>query len=534
MSLSQELKQHFEVIADDTLITLQQVANTARTKLQTGAEPGAKSFASTNTRTSEKAVHSLEQIIFKNRESYQQLINEPAISRVVVVGEAGNKITYYICRTSPVTITGSDIKLASYRSPVGRLASLPLGEELSLPSGTFEVLERAQLRPELISQSWDSTHTILEGDDYGPITIKSLRALLKRVDGDEDLLARLLAEESDSANVLKGIRRNVITRMGLRDQPILDQYQDEIFRLSLDSRLLILGPPGTGKTTTLIRRLGQKLDYDFLTVDELESISDDSTEHAKSWLMFTPTELLKQYVKEAFAREGIPASDQRIRTWSDYRRELARNVFGILRTGSGGGTFVLKDKIEIIAVETQVNAITWFSDFNEWQKISFIDEIRLAAQELSDTPISETSKIGRRLFSIVSRVETTFRTTFTSLNAEVNVIKAMIDEMKKVTDKRIEDIAIINLKRNKNFLDDLAAFIDSLQQTPATDNDEQDDQDGDEEEDDNQPKTGRAAALAAFMQAVRSQARAQARKKGLGKTTRNGKIIEWLCVGTLG
>jgi len=52
--------------------------------------------------------------------------------------------------------------------------------------------------------------------------------------------------------------------------------------------------------------------------------------------MFTPTELLKQYLKEAFAREGVPASDLRIRTWQDYRRELARNAFGVLRTTTGG------------------------------------------------------------------------------------------------------------------------------------------------------------------------------------------------------
>ena len=29
---------------------------------------------------------------------------------------------------------------------------------------------------------------------------------------------------------------------------------------------------------------------------------------APSWIMFTPTELLKLYVKEAFNRESIPAS----------------------------------------------------------------------------------------------------------------------------------------------------------------------------------------------------------------------------------
>lgn len=40
--------------------------------------------------------------------------------------------------------------------------------------------------------------------------------------------------------------------MELRDLAILDEYQDEISRLPLDTHLVLLGPPGTGKTTTLI------------------------------------------------------------------------------------------------------------------------------------------------------------------------------------------------------------------------------------------------------------------------------------------
>ncbi len=70
-------------------------------------------------------------------------------------------------------------------------------------------------------------------------------------------------------------------------------------------------------------------------VDDL--VAATGIEHRSSWVMFTPTELLKQYLKEAFALEGVPASDLQIRTWFDFRRDLARNTFGILRTATGAG-----------------------------------------------------------------------------------------------------------------------------------------------------------------------------------------------------
>ncbi|MGH8549615.1 MAG: hypothetical protein ACRERU_13645 [Methylococcales bacterium] len=227
----------------------------------------------------------------------------------------------------------------------------------SLPNGTVvEVLERARLHPTRADKNWDSRDTFIQGDSYGPLTIESKRTLLQKVAGEElaeDLLEQLLAEKSRTDNLREGVRRSVITKVGLRDQPVLDQYQDEIFRLPLDKRLLILGPTGTGTTTTLIRRLGQKIDTAFLDEHEkriVESLGANGAGHANSWLIFTPAELLKQYLKEAFAREGVPASDLRIRTWFDYRRELARNTFGMLRTATGGGSYVLKESVDTLLI----------------------------------------------------------------------------------------------------------------------------------------------------------------------------------------
>jgi hypothetical protein len=143
----------------------------------------------------------------------------------------------------------------------------------------------------------------------------------------QDLLSQLVAAESQKDIIREGQKRAILTSMQLRDQAILDAHQDEIFRLPIDEQVFLSGPPGTGKTTTLIRRLGQKLDSRYLTEDEAQKVQSavlsSTIDHSSSWIMFTPTELLRQYVKEAFIRERIPASDSHIRTWEEFRRDAA-------------------------------------------------------------------------------------------------------------------------------------------------------------------------------------------------------------------
>ncbi|KAF0808604.1 UvrD/REP helicase [Alcanivorax sp. S71-1-4] len=539
MELKTESKQHIEQVAGEALTQLESIAAAANGKLRDGRTLGSDALASINTMTSSSAIQKLDQISQANRESYQVLAAEPAIARVVVMDEEGEERIYYICRTSPVS---GFPNLASYRAPVGRLASLAIGTEFTLPNGTVvEVLERAQLRPAALADGWDSRDTVVEAEDFGPITIESLRALLTEVAGEEvteDILGQLLAEETVKANIIDGVRRSVITKMGLRDQPILDQYQDEIFRLPLDKRLLILGPPGTGKTTTLIRRLGQKLDTAFLEEGEqhlVETVGPgQGIAHANSWLMFTPTELLKQYLKEAFAREGVPAPDQRIRTWQDYRRELARNAFGVLRTASGGGTFILKDGLPSLSAEALDHPIQWFDDFDTWQRNTYVQELHEAAALLREANAPEVQSLGERLQNILARAgDGTLASTFGSLAAELPKVQALVTSLKEASDGKIKAALNLQLNRNRTFLDELARFIDGLQQTQTIDTDEQDDLDADEEEDTTAPRTGRAAALNAYMQAVRAEARAIASKRTLSKTSRNGKIIEWLGDRTL-
>ena len=121
--------------------------------------------------------------------------------------------------------------------------------------------------------------------------------------------------------------------------------------------------------------------------------------------MFTPTDLLKQYVKEAFAKASIPAPEQRIRTWTDHARDLARENFPVLRTNAGSGIFILRESIENLDAKTHENLVAWFEDFDDWQRAQFVAQVRQAAEELSAQADARTSTIGAKALDSIKQYQ---------------------------------------------------------------------------------------------------------------------------------
>lgn len=531
--------ERFEPLANEIVDKLDAVSSTARSWLSNSRPIGIEALVhGGNTLNSDRAARNLDDVYRANESAYRQLADEPAIARVIAEDDEGRRTAYYFCRAEQGM---ANLGLVSYRAPVGRLAALPVGEEYVRPDGkALIVVERARLRPSPLAGLWDA-HTVVQSEDAPTVTIESLRKYLERhpeqAEQVEDLVAQMLANDEANQNVIEGMKRSVITKMGLRDQPVLDQFQDEIFRLPLNRRVLLLGPPGTGKTTTLIRRLGQKLDVQFLDEDEQRVVEElaraQQLPHGRSWVMFTPTELLKQYLKEAFAREGIPAPDQNIRTWSDHRRDLARQTFGVLRTATGGGTFILKDAIQTLQSDANAQPIAWYEDFQSWQGKAYREELMDGARALAGATLLTAQQLGKRLQTTLQDNET-WPATFAGLAGELLAVQGFVARLKEETDNTIKAALNAQLVRNKNLVGELAKLIESLQQQAAADGDTDEDQDGDEEEDVvAASRVGTAAAINAYMQAVRAQARNAASKRYTNKTTRNGKIIEWLKDRTL-
>ena len=476
-------------LAESSLSKFGEISSAANEKLKTyQREDDGSVFASRG--DASRASGSLNAIKSTIQNEYKKIVDEPAIARVVIQHEDTKKVEiFYVCRSAPP----SGIKnVLSYRSPLGRLAALEVGETYDLGEETglrrydeqdiFKV-QHARYTPEWNGEAWDSRKTeYRDASSKKSITINSLLRLLEGVaDTSEDPLARLLAADSQKENILQGVRRDIVEKLSLRDQPILDQYQDDIFRLPLQYSLLLLGPAGSGKTTTLIRRLGQKLDIESgLTEEErslVKNLSDANKPHNTSWLMFTPTELLKSYLKEAFNREGIPAPDRNISTWDDFRYDLGKNIFKILYTPNFKSGFQY-DPNTLTLIDGANDSTDIYNDFYAWMIADYAKEListlegRTTVGRLKDNKtLSDALNIAKKHLEDEKRILLFFRSMLDHKSEITRLNSGVVQEISTLMDQELRR----ELNANQNFLYEFSSILKSLTHEEDESNDDQDD-----------------------------------------------------------
>lgn len=525
-------------LAAGILQILRRIANEAHEQLQKRSAITTDKLAQGNTLNSPQTTNSFNRIAREVLENAERLANEPAIARVVAVDEDDNESIYFISRGASSMRSDGNQHYCSHYAPAGGLASIPPGDELKLVKGgkvvTLEVIDRVLLHPRDTSSGWDSFNSefqALEAERVRTVTIQSLLRLLADALETEDPLAaieKLIADAEEGDNVIEGRVRRILRKAELRDQAVLDRYQSEIFRLPIDRQLVILGSPGTGKTTTLIRRLGQKLNYIELPEEEKATIDNavSALPHANSWLMFTPTDLLRSYLKEAFNREDVPASDNVIRTWTAHRHDLARNTFGLLRVGGSGGRFVARDDAPTLR-EDAADHIGWFEDFHTWQTDAFWSDLATAAQFLASATSDDARSIGTRLNTVLDRSGSTdIASTMLALVGFIGEVRAVVEAINTEIDEAYKRALSAQLRVDPNFFGSLMTFIDGITEVvdAAEDAEEEDD---DEDEEPARPVTGPAAARKALNDALRRQARQHVTRRRPGRSLA-AQVLEWL------
>ncbi|MDP4533490.1 ATP-binding domain-containing protein [Marinobacter salarius] len=528
-----ELKQHITDLARDTLETFSRIESVAKEKMESTKDVNSTAFAHTNTFTGTETNQTLDRINREAREGYSQLTREPAIARLILEDENANQKTVYVARKYQVPL-GDHGLLASYNAPMGRLASLPIGDAAEVNGVEYTVIEACKLYPALLESGWDSKDSKFDHEELGQQSISSLRALLRKIDSTaaDDFDAMLAGEETEDL-IKKGLVHEIRRTMGLRDQPILDKFQDEIFRLPLNSRLMIMGPPGTGKTTTLIKRLSQKLDAEFLDPAERRFARLDSAgrEHTKSWVMFTPTELLRVYLKDAFAREDVPVSNNEIVTWENYRRKLSRENLGLLQSSTNTGKFILKDKLSALSRDVVEDPISWYEAFRDFHSERLFKQLADGLHLLENSKGYVDAELVRAIRDILGTQDHKKPVdTFSKLTRLEDVIQESLQDLNLQSEQQLKELAGQQYKQYTPFFNELASFIDQLE----IEDDEEDDSvfDGeDEPEIEAEPATGKTSnkeAFNAYKKAIRSLGRSRYQKRSLQKSGRTYAIVEWL------
>lgn len=342
----------------------------------------------------------IDEAIAATKKAQEFLQHEPFIAYVKAEVNGEEKV-YFVCRNqTPLRYQPffANAQFVSHKAPLGRIAALDAGDDdvIKTPQGkcAVTILEKNIFKPRR-NVNWDGIDNQISTfrwdeklDSLRTIYQKTEKNVGETVTAVVELPKIVIEEEKPDvrAEYLKRISARIARNFALRDRPILDRTQDEIFRLPLNSQIILTGAPGTGKTTVLIRRLAQKSQPSFIA-DEIEHLTDEQKAKLFSpsvnWMIFTPNELLKSYLKESLNKENLPAGSTHVKIWKDYKSQIASQYLQILRVANRG-LFIRTTK-PLLAYKKNSDLTSYFYHFEKFYCDRTEKRLKKSLQNLSES-----------------------------------------------------------------------------------------------------------------------------------------------------
>jgi len=295
------------------------------------------------------------------------------------------------------------------------------------------------------------------------------KLVLAPTESEKDELVRRIKE---SENKLKEIRelkerkkRHIIKSSMLRDQPVLDVLQESIKRSKIfDGSLIITGGPGTGKTTSLIQRInflisGTISDYiPKLSDKELQLITDRSN----SWLFFSPSNLLKQYLKNVLSKENLSPDDDKVLIWEVHRRKLFR-YFGLINPEKQRPFLAIQNDDQFFKLDG-VSLNNMLADFEkifvEFQKNKIEKILNSVKENEIDLSFMENIISELKNYENISSLKD-FINFYDNLNYSYSdTIKNIITETNEILDKLTAECLIL-IKQNADIENEIKNYIEN-------------------------------------------------------------------------
>lgn len=402
----------------------------------------------------------------------EMLAEEPFVGWVKALNK-NKTVIFLLCRNyTPIDFSSQneDVLFVNKISPVGAdVSKTKISSFFEYDGVKYKVISRNRSFKPIRYPKVDGVFNTIDLAS-GVYSIESLRYFLEVYEEDiAKQIPRILEELIAKAEITKGVKRRIIESIKLRDQPILDSDQITTYRVPIQTNLIVTGAPGTGKTTVLINRISLATKPQNLAESEIKGLSNYAISQLKSnpsnWVLYTPTELLKMYLQQAFNKENIPAYDRTIKVWHSERMEIGKNVLRFLKI-KDKGIFIRTEKPLLLEANNailiqHVSAFIEFINFTLFEKFNKTCEelLKFAPDHILCTFFNDVKKLYETrnddnrqdvIFSLIDRLSNS-RSNYNIIKKEYDEeLEKLYDELVKVDDKLIEKVKQILQEKTIN------------------------------------------------------------------------------------